>query len=99
MNVEIGTETPIFLFWEYLFQNFGILSMQCMLFRISGNFIHVEKPAETQTSIRLASHLVRAPNSRSGGRKFESLIRRELGAGLKVKYPWGQVFLHTHIKT
>jgi hypothetical protein len=24
MNVEIGTETPIFLFWEYLFRNFGI---------------------------------------------------------------------------
>jgi hypothetical protein len=22
MNVEIGTETPIFLFWEYLFRNF-----------------------------------------------------------------------------
>jgi hypothetical protein len=29
LNVEIGTETPIFLFWEYLFQNFGILSLQC----------------------------------------------------------------------
>ncbi len=29
MNVEIGTETPIFLFWEYLFWNFGILSLQC----------------------------------------------------------------------
>jgi hypothetical protein len=29
MNVEIGTETPIFLFWEFLFQNFGILSLQC----------------------------------------------------------------------
>jgi hypothetical protein len=29
MNVEIGTETPIFLFWEYLFQNFGMLSLQC----------------------------------------------------------------------
>jgi hypothetical protein len=29
MNVEIGTETPIFLFWEYLFRNFGILSLQC----------------------------------------------------------------------
>jgi hypothetical protein len=28
MNVEIGTEAPIFLFWEYLFQIFGIL--QCM---------------------------------------------------------------------
>ncbi len=29
MNVEFGTETPVFLFWEYLFQNFGILSLQC----------------------------------------------------------------------
>ncbi len=30
MNVEIGTEAPIFLFWEYLFQIFGILSLQCV---------------------------------------------------------------------
>ena len=30
MNVEIGTETPIFLFCEYLFQIFGILSLQCV---------------------------------------------------------------------
>jgi hypothetical protein len=29
MYVEIGTEAPIFLFWEYLFRNFGILSLQC----------------------------------------------------------------------
>ncbi len=28
MNVEIETETPIFLFWEYLFQKFGVLSLQ-----------------------------------------------------------------------
>jgi len=27
MNVKIGTETPIFLFWEYWFGNFGILSL------------------------------------------------------------------------
>ncbi len=26
---EIGTEQPLFLFWEYLFRNFGILSLQC----------------------------------------------------------------------
>jgi hypothetical protein len=37
MNVEIGTETPIFLFWEYLFRNFGILSLQCELISASFN--------------------------------------------------------------
>jgi hypothetical protein len=40
----------------------------------------VKKPAKTQTSIQLASHLDRAPNSRSGGRKFASPLRRKLGA-------------------
>ncbi len=40
----------------------------------------VEKPAETQTSIRLASHLVMVPNSRSGGHEFESPMWWELGA-------------------
>jgi hypothetical protein len=33
MNVEIGTEAPIFLFWEYLIQIFGILSLQCTRYR------------------------------------------------------------------
>jgi hypothetical protein len=28
--IEIGTEAPIILFWEYLLQIFGILSLQCM---------------------------------------------------------------------
>jgi hypothetical protein len=45
--------------------------------------ITVEKPAETQTSIRLASHLVRVPNSRSGGHEYESPMRRELRALIK----------------
>ncbi len=29
MNVEIGTEAPIFLFGDYLFQIFSIFSLQC----------------------------------------------------------------------
>jgi hypothetical protein len=39
----------------------------------------VEKPAKTQTIIRLASNLVRAPNSRSRGHEFESPMQQELG--------------------
>ncbi len=34
----------------------------------------VEKPAETQTNIQLASHLVRVPNSWLGGNEFESPV-------------------------
>jgi hypothetical protein len=40
----------------------------------------VDKPAVTHTSFRLASQLVRVPNSRSKGREFKSPKRQELGA-------------------
>jgi hypothetical protein len=33
MNVEIGIEAPIFLFWEYLLPIFGIFSLQCAMLR------------------------------------------------------------------
>jgi hypothetical protein len=33
MNVEIGTVAAQFLFWEYLFQIFGIVSLQCSTIR------------------------------------------------------------------
>jgi hypothetical protein len=36
MKVEIGTEAPIFLFWEYLFQIFVILSLQCSFHALVG---------------------------------------------------------------
>ncbi len=43
----------------------------------------VYKPAETQTNIRLAYHVVRAPNSKFCGREFESSVlwfhRRPVG--------------------
>jgi hypothetical protein len=55
MNVEIGTEAPIFLFWEYLFQIFGILSLQCGNF---GNFLDclkVQQSLENRRTTQVVS--------------------------------------------
>jgi hypothetical protein len=50
----------------------------------------VEKACrDTQTSIRLASHLVRALNSRSGGHEYESPVWWEFGALTKVERSLG----------
>ncbi len=42
-------------------EQYDIAYLPCVIFTRNQNI--VEKPAKTQTSIRLASHLVRAPNS------------------------------------
>jgi hypothetical protein len=52
MNVEIGTETPIFLFWEYLFRNFGVLSLQCRQAR-TGDTVLVKSREMTGRSQKL----------------------------------------------
>jgi hypothetical protein len=47
MNVEIGTETPIFLFWEYLFQICSVASAQGLgysRFQHSQGFISIFQP-------------------------------------------------------
>jgi hypothetical protein len=44
---------------------------------------------DTQISIRLASHLVRAPNSRFGGHEFEYPVRLVLGALTKSRKTLG----------
>jgi hypothetical protein len=62
------------------------------LFFFEKNCNFVEKPAEIQSSIQLACHLVRLPNSRSGGHEFESPIRRELGALTKSGKTLGVMF-------
>ncbi len=41
MNVEIGTEAPIFLFWEYLYQIVDIFSLQCVSTLISYNYYSI----------------------------------------------------------
>jgi hypothetical protein len=58
----------------------------------------VEKPAETQTSIWLTSHFIRAPNSLPKGHKFESPAWIELGALTEGGKTLGvKVFLQCHL--
>jgi hypothetical protein len=50
MNVEIGTEAPIFRFWEYLFQIFSSLSLQFACKECN----NLNKPRKTPRSYSIA---------------------------------------------
>ncbi len=73
MNVEIGTETPmIYLFWQYFFQIFDILSLEgACLWNLVAKVLQLWVPVRTLPTIdgepvillycRFAAHGLRAP--------------------------------------
>jgi hypothetical protein len=65
MNVEIGIETLIFVFWEYLFRNFSILSLQC---RYGALTLLVTK---YQIQKMIWVHLLVGKNEKTSGREAE----------------------------
>jgi hypothetical protein len=55
--VEIGTETKIFLFWEYLFQIFGILSLQCIDLKCFFSFFNPLNEVQNSTAVTAQIYL------------------------------------------
>jgi hypothetical protein len=101
MNVEIGTEAPIFLFWEYLLQIFGIFPLQCSTWKClrsfsgTGNYsaavVSIQgtgippQPSESQLSIWSCS------TSFSGTGNYSVAVVSVQGTGIPLQARGSQV--------
>ncbi len=102
MNVEIGTEAPIFLFWEYLFQNFGILSLQCR----QGCYLTPREKKDKKTvhratlSERHKTKLCIGKNyGNSDSRKIDQVLQVYLFTFMLVNRSFNSVDFHTITRT
>ncbi len=91
MNVEIGTGDSQFLFWEYLFQIFGIVSLRCA--SLNGQTISATLRRNTKMEVGKVMWQVGVGYSREDDRKNSVGLFQIIPAGILVEnmYPYENV--------